>query len=152
MSDYMFVDGIGDEVVLFVGFLLLSVGFLIIIGFLRRGHVVEPEAERDPLEAEAPTRQEEEEASVVNTVPETEGLRHRGTGSGPGTSSYTSGSNTPNADSLSQETENIHEDEQESTSNQNNSSFTIRLVIAGRTDPPKEVRVTASHTMEQIRK
>ena len=145
MGDFTFVEGIGDEVVLFVGFLAISVAFLIFVGLWQsRGQAGAEQSDREPRRPE--------EADVASVVGTTEGtnseglLRHRTT---------TSSTTTSPAVSTTEETgtrqEFVEEDRSDGPEEPQNVSFAIRLVIAGRTDHPKEVQVTSSCTVDQIR-
>jgi len=148
MEEFTFILGIGDEVVLFVGFLVLSAVFLILVGLWPRSGA----RERNSEVTSSPVDGREDESGTPNRAPsatvsretETEGtLRHRSTGFST-EEAHDSPSSRDNDERRQGPVE-------ETDFNRQNDVFTIRIVKAGSPDQPLEVQVTNSTTVNQIR-
>lgn len=151
MGDF-FIEGVGDEVVLFGGFLALSVVFLTVAALWQR-QGGEPNHDRNARPEEFPqapqvAQTEREEEHTQNTT-ESDGLRHRFTAA--------PSRGTTNVDSPSTRSEELRQDVAEDEEGEadgrdhEDAEMTIRLVRAGMPGHPLEVRVTPSCTIDQLR-
>ena len=156
MGEFSFIDGIGDEVVLFVGFLALSVIFLILVGLPKRGAregnnetAIPVGRQQDESQPAATTIHAPNETLTVARETETGGsVRHRSTGfSTSDTRDYSASSS---GDSNERRRETVEEEETDSY--RQDEAFTIRIVKAGSSDHPLEVQVTNSTTVNEMRK
>ena len=153
MGDFL-VEGVGDEVVLFVLFLVLSSIFLVVAALWKRGPSTIPSSA--PEEAAVPSSQaltgdsqaaRTENISHAGNSTESEGLRHR---VAPASREAT------NVDSRSpareeQEHESLEARGLASGRRSEDAGMTIRLVRAGGQEHTLEVVVTPACTLEELR-
>ena len=150
------IEGIGDEVLLFVSFLAVSVVFLFFVTARRSQRTPAPPPEGQPNLAPAarppqgvgPDLPTQDQANENTGIPD--GLRHRFhpnvvPGDSQGASDGAQGQPNDESGRVDNEpTEGIPA----STSNE----FTIKLIRAGGPERSEEVRVTRNTTLEQLRR
>lgn len=153
----VFIEGVGDEVVLFSGFLALSLAFLIVAALWQRQQR-EPNHGTNTRPEEAPrasqqvadnnqTGRETANTEHVQNRTESEGLRHR--------LAAASSRGATNADSSSPRREEVEDTEEGGVAGgrvSEDAEMTIRLVRAGMSEHPLEVCVTPSCTIDQLRR
>lgn len=143
------LEGFGDEVVLFVAFLTLSLIFLTVFSCFRRPR--RPERTRTPSAETSPAQQLEVHHPAASRAV-AEGLRHR-----PQATSLPDGDSrgveaTITSRTVEQQQNNDNESRNDSTEQEYNSEIHIRLIQATGSGDAREVVIAPNTTLEYLRR